>query len=142
MHLSKQDFNIYFTGDETDPEVIRIADHLVECPECQERADQLSKSGIETTRQMSALAPRAEESAQPVHLAYARFKKKYLVKENMSMLDRIIRNRFRCQFCTCFKGIDGLMLGTVVSKQTLDVRHKADRPDITDQQKQTDNAFE
>lgn len=95
MHLSKQDFNIYFTGDETDPEVIRIADHLVECPECQERADQLSKSGIETTRQMSALAPRAEESAQPVHLAYARFEQKYLVKENMSMLDRIFSRKYR-----------------------------------------------
>ena len=73
----------------------RIADHLVECPECQERADQLSKSGIETTRQMSALAPRAEESAQPVHLAYARFEQKYLVKENMSMLDRIFSRKYR-----------------------------------------------
>ena len=95
MHLSKQEFEVYFTGDETDPEVIRIADHLVECPECQERADQLSKSGIEATRQMSVLAPRAEESAQPVHQAYARFEQKYSVKENTSMLDRILNRNYR-----------------------------------------------
>ena len=95
MHLSEKEFKVYFAGDDTDPEVIRITDHLVECPECQERADRFSTTGIETSRQMSALAPGVEESAQPVHLAFERFEQKYLEKENMSMFDRIFNRKYR-----------------------------------------------
>ena len=95
MHLSEQEFKVYFAGGETDPEVMRIADHLVECPECQERADRFSATGIETSRQMSALAPGVEESAQPALLAFERFEQKYLEKENMSMFDRIFNRKYR-----------------------------------------------
>jgi hypothetical protein len=95
MHLSDQEIKYYITGDDSDPEVIRIAGHLVECHECQVRADRLLPSGIETSRHMSALAPRNEESAQPVHLAFKHFKQKYLEQESKSMLDKLFNRKYR-----------------------------------------------
>jgi hypothetical protein len=95
MHLSDQDFENYFSGDDNDPEVVRIANHLDECPECQERADRLFPSGAETSRLMSVLAPGENETAQPVHLAFAHFERQYLEKENTSMFDRINNSKYR-----------------------------------------------
>ena len=95
MHLSDQDFENYFSGDDKDPEVVRIANHLLECPECQERADRLSPSGAETSRQMSVLAPGDNESAQPVHLAFAHFEQQHLEKENTSMFDKLFNSKYR-----------------------------------------------
>ena len=95
MHLSDQDFENYFSSDDNDPEVVRIANHLLGCPECQERADRLSPARAETSRQMSVLAPGKNESAQPVHQAFAYFEQQHLEKENTSMFDRFINSKYR-----------------------------------------------
>ena len=95
MHLSKQEFKVYFAGDESDPEVIRIAKHLVDCEECQERASQVIPSNEKTHGLMSELAPRENEAAQPAHLAFTEFEKKYLEKEKMGMFNRIFTRKYR-----------------------------------------------
>ena len=95
MHLSDQDLKAYFTADDSDPEVIRIGNHLTECPECQARADQLSQSGAETSRHMSILAPDDKEAAQPAHQAYARFERQYLEQQDVSKFERLFKRKYR-----------------------------------------------
>jgi len=95
MHLSEQEFKIYFAGDDTDPEVIRIAKHLVACPECQDRADRFSPSGVETSKHMVETAPQDLEAIPPAHLAFAQFKQQYLDKENISMFDKLFNRKYR-----------------------------------------------
>ena len=95
MHLSDKDFENYFSGDDNDPDAAQIANHLLECPECQERADRLSPSGAETSRQMSVLAPGENESAQPVHMAFSNFEQQHLEKEKTSMFDKLFNGKYR-----------------------------------------------
>lgn len=95
MHLSEQEIKFYLLGDEIDPEVLRIANHLVECPACQEKADKLTPSGVQVFEHMSVLAPGSDEAAQPTHLAIAQFKQKYSNKESTNMFERMFTRKYR-----------------------------------------------
>lgn len=95
MHLSEQEISFYLLGDESDPEVLRIATHLVACPACQEKADKLTPSGVQVLEHLSVLGPGSEEAAQPAHLAFAEFKQKYSNKERTNMFERIFNHKYR-----------------------------------------------
>src|SRR5512138_217981 len=58
------------------------------------------------------------------------------------MLKRILRHIFRRQLYACFIGVDSLMLGAVITEQAFDIWHEADRPNISDQQNQADDALQ
>jgi hypothetical protein len=95
MHLSEQEIRFYLLGDESDPEVLRIANHLVACPVCQQKADNLTPSGVQVLEHLSVLSPGSEEAAQPAHQAFAEFKQKYSNKERTNMFDRIFKRKYR-----------------------------------------------
>ena len=95
MHLSEQEFVVYFAGDDSDPDVIRIANHLAGCPECQDRADVISTSGKSARKHLSVLEAGENEAAPEVQLAYTRFHEHYLAKENMRMFDRLFNRQYR-----------------------------------------------
>ena len=105
MHLSEQDLKAYFKANDSDPEAIRIGNHLSECIECQEKADQISPSGVETSRRMYVLAPGNDETSLTRHQAFARFEQQYPVKENASMFNRLFNHKYR---------FAGVALGVVV----------------------------
>jgi hypothetical protein len=100
MHLSDHDLKIYFSGDDSNPEVIRIGSHLVECQLCQDRAEKFSAAGIETGKHLSKLAPLAGEAAQPAHIAMAQFERQYIDKEPRNMFGRIFNRRYRFAWAT------------------------------------------
>lgn len=95
MHLSEQEIRFYLLGDESDPEVLRIANHLVACPACQEKAEKITPSGEQALEHMSVLDPRSGEAAQTAPLAFAQFKQKYLSKERTNMFERIFNRKYR-----------------------------------------------
>jgi len=94
MHLSENEFKIYFAGDESDPEVIRIGNHLAECSFCQDRADEYSPSGVEAKQHLDALAPGISEGARSENLAYASFQQQYVNKERNNMFDRLFARKY------------------------------------------------
>lgn len=95
MHLSEQEIRAYFADDESNADEVRIANHLAECPKCQDRAGQLSPSGVQTSRHMTVLAPKEDEAAQPTRQAFLRFEQQYLKKENLSMFDRLFNRKHK-----------------------------------------------
>ncbi len=95
MHLSEKDFKVYLTGSDSDPGVIKIAQHLAECDLCQQRMDRHSASARQTLQIFSVIDPKREEAAQPAEKAYSAFNKRYLDKERTSMLDRIFNRKYR-----------------------------------------------
>jgi hypothetical protein len=95
MHLSDQDLKNYLSGDDSNPEVIRIGNHLAECTLCQDRVEKFSRAGVETSEQMSILAPVGEESALPITRARMRFEREYVEKEQTKMFGRIFLRKYR-----------------------------------------------
>jgi hypothetical protein len=95
MHLSDAEIRSYYAGDETSPDGSRIAEHLAECPSCQDRVDRLFPSGVYTNKQLSVLDPQDDEVAQSSHQAFTLLEQRYLVKESTSMFDRLFNHKYR-----------------------------------------------
>lgn len=95
MHLSEAEIRSYYMYGETNPDTLRIAEHLAECPTCQDRVDQLFPSGVYTRKQLSVLDPRDDEVAQPSHQAFTLLEQRYLVKESPGMFDRLFNRKYR-----------------------------------------------
>lgn len=95
MHLSDQDLRNYFSGDESNPDVIRMGNHITECTLCQERAEKITQAGVETSELLSILAPAGEEAALPVNKARSRFEREYIEKEKTTMFGRIFKRKYR-----------------------------------------------
>lgn len=95
MHLSEKEILSYFAGEASNQDTLEIENHLVECPICQVRADQLQAFAVRTNERLSMLDPVGEENTQPSREAYTLFKQRYLAKENSNMFEKLFNRKYR-----------------------------------------------
>lgn len=92
MHLSDGEIRAYL---DQEIAVEGIESHLMDCSECQARAERMRNSSTHTNRLLNSLEPDDEDLSKSGRLAFSKFEAKYLQKENLPMFERLYLRKYR-----------------------------------------------
>lgn len=96
MHLTDGELRTYIDRETTDIEGERLGAHLVECHECQQRLEAISRRGDQVGEQLTALAPRTDEELLSTGEARARLQTRISEETEVTdMWNKLFSRRYR-----------------------------------------------